>query len=379
MDFGWTAAQNAYRARLRDFIARTLPDDWPALSAGGVASPEQIAYSRVFCAALAAEGLLIPHWPEEFGGAGASPWEQFILAEEVWGAGEPRGPQYMNVNWLGPTLMRFGTPGQQAEHLGRIAEGRVIWCQGYSEPNAGTDLAALQTRAVRDGDDYVVNGAKVWTSYAYQADWCFLLARTASERKAISILLVKMDSPGITVTPIPAITEHGHLNEVFFTDVRVPVANRMGEEGRAWEIITYALSFERVGIPRYHTGRLILEDAVGILRRRGAFASPIVRARAARIVAKLEASRLLTYQVVDQRAKGHGPTVEANIQRVAGADATQDLLDFIAEYVPDALTGGHARIALFYRGNIASTIAAGTYEIQLNLIAQQALGLPRGH
>ena len=378
MEFGWSPAQDAYRHHLREVIGRTLPDNWPDIAREGVATPGAIDYSRTFALALAAEGLLTPHWPAEYGGADATPWEQFILAEEVWGVGEPRGPQYMNVNWLGPTLMRYGTLEQNAEHLSRITAGDVIWCQGYSEPGAGSDLAALQTRAVRDGDYYVVNGSKIWTSYAYRADWCFLLTRTGPERKAITILLVPMSSPGVSVRPIPGLTEQGHLNEVFFTDVKVPLANRLGEESRAWEIVTYALSFERVGIPRYHTGAKVMQRVVEILEDRGKFSGEIVRARAARIMAKLEASRLLTYLVVDQRSKNLPASVDGNIQRIAGADATQDILDFIAEYTPEALLEGNPLLAVFYRDNIASTIAAGTYEIQLDLIAQKALGLPRG-
>jgi alkylation response protein AidB-like acyl-CoA dehydrogenase len=281
------------------------------------------------------------------------------------------------VNWLGPTLMKFGTPGQQAEFLPQIAAGNIIWCQGYSEPGAGSDLAALKTRAVRDGDDYVINGSKIWTSYSRKADYCFLLARTGNDRKEISIFLLPMSTPGVKVTPIPGITEQGHLNEIFLTDVRVPASARVGEEGRAWDIIAYALSYERIGIARYELGRRVLDIAVAQLKSEGRFSDPLVRVAAGRALSKLEAARMLTYLVVDQRAKGRPPTSDSNVARVAGAQASLAVMDFLAEYVPDCLLEGDKDLELYFRGNIASTIAAGTYEIQLNLVAQNALHLPR--
>lgn len=377
MDFGWTKEQDAYRTEVREALDELLPENWAEISRDGMGSAPQIDFSKQFAPKLAERGLLLPHWPQALGGRDATPWEQFILAEEMKSAGEPRGPQYMNVNWIGPTLMRYGTPAQQEEHLGRIAAGNVIWCQCYSEPGAGTDLAALQTKAERRGDVYVVNGQKIWTSYSYRADWCFLLVRTGPGRKDITILMLPMSTPGVEVRPFPGLVEQGHLNEVFFTDVEVPVSSRLGEESRAWEIILYALNFERVGIPRYHIGRQVLEHAVRQLQEEGTF-TEIARARAAGIVAQFEAARLLTYLVVDQRAKSKPPSVDGNIARVAAAEACLNLSDFLMEYTPDCLTGGDHELSAFYRGNLSATIAAGTYEIQLNLIAQQGLTLPRG-
>jgi alkylation response protein AidB-like acyl-CoA dehydrogenase len=363
---------------VRDFLERELPDDWWETYAHGLGSPQQIDFSRTFCPKLANAGLLLPHWPSEYGGRDGEPWEQFILAEELWSWDEPRGPQYMNVNWIGPALMRFGSPAQKDEHLKRIATGEVIWCQGFSEPQAGTDLAALQTKAERVGDKYIINGMKIWTSYSYKADWCFLLARTGPERKAISVFLVPMDSPGISVVPFPGMPEFGHLNEVFFEDVEVPAANMVGEEGKGWEIITTALSFERVGLPRYHWGRKVLDTAVAQLQREGRFDNPLARAHAGRIVAKLEAARVLTHVVIDQRVKQTPVTVDPNLQRVTAAEACLDLMNFLMEYVPDSLAGGEKYLELFYRHQIPATIAAGTFELQLDLIAQRGLGLPRG-
>ena len=379
MEFAWKPEQEAFRAKVRTALDELLPDDWDTHYAPqGYGSADQIAFSREFCPKLAERGLLTPHWPRAWGGNDAEPWDQFVLAEEMKWRGEPRGPQYMNVNWLGPTLMKYGTPEQQREHMPRIARGEVIWCQGYSEPGAGTDLAALQTKAERRGDGYVINGQKIWTSYALKADFCFLLARTGPGRKEISIFLTPMTTPGVEVRPFPGLVGEGHLNEVFLTDVVVPETARVGEENKAWEIITYALSFERVGIPRYHIGKKLLDRAVAQLAREGRGDDPVIKARVGRILAKFEAARLLTYVVVDQRAKQRPPSVDANISRITAAEACTDLTNFLVEYVPDCLAGGDPILREFHRGNIAATIAAGTYEIQLDLIARGALGLPRG-
>jgi alkylation response protein AidB-like acyl-CoA dehydrogenase len=379
MEFAWTPEQASYRQRVRLALDELLPDDWDETYVPeSYASDLQVEFSRGFCAALADRGLLVPHWPREFGGNDSADWDHFILGEEMKGAGEPRGPQYMNVNWIGPTLMRYGSAEQKQRHVNGIAGGKVIWCQGFSEPNAGTDLASLKTRAERDGDHYVVNGSKIWTSYARTADWCFLLTRTGPTRKDLSIFLVPMDTPGISVTSFPGLIKPGHLNEVFFTDVRVPAENRVGEEGQAWEIVSHALAYERVGVPRYHTGLDALDLAVVRLQREGRWnGDPIVRARAGQIVAKFEAARMMTYLVVDQRVKRMPPSTDANLSRVVALDAVSDLMNFIAEYVPDCLTGGDKLLEDYYRINVPAGITGGTNEIQLDLVAQRGLGLPR--
>jgi alkylation response protein AidB-like acyl-CoA dehydrogenase len=377
VEFGWSPAQVAYRRRLQAFLEREMPKDWFDQYAHGIGSPQQINFSRTFCPKLAEADLLLPQWPKEYGGQDGQPWEQFILSEEMWTWAEPRGPQYMNVNWIGYALMKYGTPEQKAEHLGRIASGNVIWCQGFSEPQAGTDLAALQTSATRTENGYRISGQKVWTGYAHMADWCFVLARMGPERKNISTFLVPMDVPGVTVTPIPGLCEDGHMNEVFFDNVEVPRSALLGQEGKGWEIITFALGYERVGAPRYHFGRIALDRAVAQLKQEGRFSDPLVRAAAGRIVAKLEAGRLLNYAVVDLRVKDRPAGVVGNIQRVTTAEAILDLMDFLVEYLPDALVGGDRYLTFSYRSQVSGTIAAGTYELQLDIIAQRGLGLPR--
>ena len=266
MEFGWNEDEVRYRDRVRKLLDESLPSDWNEIAVHGPGSRQQTEFSKSFCKTLAREGMLIPHWPSAFGGEDGKPWDHFILGEEIWAAGEPRGPQYMNVNWIGPVMMRYATPEQQQRYLPDIVAGNVIWCQGFSEPSAGSDLASLQTRAEKVDGGYVVNGAKVWTSYAGLADHCFLLARTGTGKAGIVILLVPMTSKGIQVKEIDALIGEGDIHELFFDDVFVPEENRLGAEGQAWEIINYALQNERIGIPRYAFARRILDRAIAKLK-----------------------------------------------------------------------------------------------------------------
>lgn len=379
MDFAWSDEQSALRERVRALLQRELPPDWEVLCRHGPGSPEQTAFSLEFCPKLAAAGLLVPHWPVEHGGRGAPAWEHFILGEELFAAGEPRGPQYMNVNFIGATLMRFGTPAQKERYLPPMAAGRSIWCQGFSEPSAGSDLAALATKAVARGDEYVINGSKIWTSYAGLAQQCFLLARSGGSGKGgIAIFLVPMDTPGIRVRPIPSLIGHGDIHEVFFDDVVVPASARLGEEGEAWKIISYALSLERVGIARYAFSRRVLERMVKLLQATGRFDDAIVRSRAGQALAACEAARLLVYRVVDQRARGLPPSAESNLARVAVVAADHAVSDFGLDFLPDGYCGaGEPLLLAHHERAIAAGIASGAAEIQLNLVAQDHLQLPR--
>lgn len=381
MDFQWTDRDRAFRDRVRDFLDRELPTRWESIRRHGPGSREQTEFSLEFCPRLAEAGLLVPHWPQEWGGGGLSKWEHFILGEEMWAAGEPRGAQYMNVNWIGPTLMRFGTDEQKQHFIPPMARGRAIWCQGFSEPNAGSDLAGLRTRAVRDGDDWVINGQKIWTSYAALAEHCFLLVRTsgkAGDRTGISILLVPMSTPGIEVRAIPSLIGHGDIHETFFTDVRVPASALLGAEGEAWSIIGYSLANERVGIPRYELSQRVLSEMVDELTGRGEFDAPHTRARAGAALSACEAARLLVYRVVDQIARGKDPGADANIARAAVIKADQSVADFGLDFLPDSFSGDrHPSYLAHHERAIVAGIAAGAAEIQLELIARRHLELPR--
>jgi alkylation response protein AidB-like acyl-CoA dehydrogenase len=325
---------------------------------------------------LAEFGLLVPHWPKRWGGEDADPWTAFILAEEMWAAGEPRGGQYMNVNWIGPTLMRFGSEQQQQTYIPPMARGSTIWCQGFSEPEAGSDLASLRTRAEKVGSTYRITGQKIWTSYAAHADTCFLLARTAPGRAGISILLVPMTTPGITVREIPSLIGDGDIHEVFFDDVEVPGSALLGEEGQAWHIVRSALSLERVGIPRFALAARMLTRAVGQLKRCGRFVHSAVE-QATRARAACEAARLYSYHIIDQRRHGRPPGPEASAARYATVLAERLVAEFVVEHIPEALAGGDPLLQAHHQRAIVAGIASGAAEIQLNLIASELLELPR--
>ena len=378
MEFGWTDEQQAYKARIRDLLDRALPDDWEQITLHGPGSDSQTAFAKGFCKLLAEEGLLIPHWPVEHGGEAMSTWNHYVLGEELWSAGEPRGGQYMNVNWVGPVLMKYGTPAQLETFLPPIVEGSALWCQGFSEPQAGSDLAALRTMATPVDGGYRVNGQKIWTSYAGLANRCFLLARTAPTGKAgIVILLADMTAPGITVRQIPAIIGEGDIHEVFFDDVFVSAGDRLGAEGQAWEIINFALQNERTGIPRYAFSRRILDRAVARLKAEGRWDDPVVQDRAGRALALTEAARLMVYRVVDQRAHGHPPDAFGNVARWAVVQADNGVNNFLTEYLPDGLLGADPMQQAHHQRAIAAGVASGAAEIQLNLAASRFLELPR--
>lgn len=378
MEFTWNEQQRGFADRLRAFLDAKLPEDWEAFSQHGPASPALTAYAATFCRELAENGMLFPHWPVEHGGQGLDPWHQQILAEVMWEYGEPRGGQYMNVNWIGPTLMRYGTEAQKAKYLPQIAQGEMLWCQGFSEPDSGSDLASLRTRAVLDGDVYRVNGQKIWTSYAGLADTCFLLTRTSDDRKrGITILLVPMDTPGITVRQIPSLIGEGDIHEVFFDDVVVPVGQRFGEEGQAWEIIAYSLTNERLGIPRYHLARSALDRAVAMLKARGDFADDLVKVEAARCAALCEAARTANYAIVQKRVEGLRVGSESSSARFATVMAERAVCEFVVEYLPEALADASPYLKMHHQRGIVAGIAAGAAEIQLNIIASDVLELPR--
>ena len=380
MEFGWSQQDRDFRRDLVAFLDETLPEDWERLSQDGPGSETQAEYSRAFCSKLAERGWLTPHWPAEYGGRDATPWQHAIIGEELWSRGEPRGPQYMNVNWIGPTIMEYGTEEQRREHLPAISAGDVLWCQGFSEPEAGSDLAALRTMAVREDDVYVVNGTKIWTSYCNHADYCFLLVRSDPESKrqrGISVLLMPMDLPGVRVREIPSVVGEKYFHEVFLSDVRVPVSCQLGPEHEGWSVVSYALQYERVGSPRYQRAALTLDKLAALARERGLLDDPTVQERLGGARALCEAARVLSYKVIDQRVRGLPPSADSNVARVAGTLADKAVgqlgVDLFGE---EGLVQGSFADANF-RLSMTAGVALGATEVQLNLIASRFLGLPR--
>jgi alkylation response protein AidB-like acyl-CoA dehydrogenase len=381
VDFHWGDEEVAFRAELREFLASELPDNWDELSKDGPGSEAQAAFSRHFCGRLAEKGWLTPHWPTEFGGGGKGAWFHAVLGEEMWAIGEPRGPQYMNVNWIGPAIQRYGTATQQRQHLPAISSGSVLWCQGFSEPDAGSDLAALRTRAIRDGDEYVVNGQKLWTSYANHADYCFLLVRTdwrnaeKAGTRGISVLLVPMSADGISVREVPSIVGERYFHEIYFTDVRVPVDCRLGPENEGWQVVTFALAQERVGAARYARAARVIDELASDAARRGQLGDPLLQVRLGSARAACEAARVLAMKVIDQRDRGEAPTPDTNVARVANTRADLAVAELaLAVHGADAMEYGSSADSN-YRLAITAGVAVGATEVQLDLIARRFLKL----
>jgi alkylation response protein AidB-like acyl-CoA dehydrogenase len=384
MRFADTPELREWRATVRSFVNthwQPRPEDDDA--SAGLDGPDDDGRTRTWLDRLAENGWLAPAWPKKYGGAEMGVIEQFVMNEEFAEAGVPANVGGFGVMMLGPTLIEHGTEEQKAEHLGSILRGETIWCQGYSEPGAGSDLAALQTRAVRDGDDYVINGQKIWTTGAQFADWMYMLVRTdpdAPKHRGITYLLVDMKSPGVTVRPLTTMTGHQSFNEVFFEDVRVPVRNRVGEENRGWYVGTTTLDFERSSIGSAIGVRKTLE---GLLRQVKKDSSPAsvehrssVRHEFADRWIEAETARMLSYRVVSMQARGLITNYEASMCKLFSSDLGQRIANLSMH-----LFGMHGnlqnRSSTGYLQAVSSTIAGGTTEIQKGIIATRGLGLPR--
>ena len=382
MDYDFGERASELRGRLRELIAAEIPEDYLGAFTD---DPADLEVAQRFCRTLAAEGLLTVAWPEEYGGGGGSVWEQTVVREEMWAHHEPRGAQYMGLNWVGPAIMAFGNDEQKRRHLPPIAAGEVIWCQGFSEPGAGSDLASLTTRAEPDGDGYLVTGQKIWTSYAQMAQWCVLAARVGSpgpkKHEGITIFLLPMDRPGITVRPIASMLGPHHLNEVFFDSVRIEPDEVLGGAGNGWAVIRRALAHERVGIARYaRCDRLLSLHA----RRAGGVGemTPEAQAEWARALVRVRVARLLAYRAVARQDEGIDDA-SASTARIAVTRCDQD----VAELLFDALEGDslrnrassaplHGVAEDHWRYAQAATVASGTIEIQRMLVARELIGPP---
>jgi alkylation response protein AidB-like acyl-CoA dehydrogenase len=379
MDYGMGDDVADLRRQLRALVTDHVPADYLGAFTD---DPADLAVAQDFCKVLADEGLLCAAWPEEFGGRGSSAWAQTAVREEMWAFHEPRGAQYMGVNWVGPTIMRHGTAEQQQTHLPPIARGEVIWCQGFSEPDAGSDLASLQTAARPDGDEWLVSGQKIWTSYATMAQWCFLLARTSKgERKqqGMTIFLVPMTAPGIEVRPIPCMLGPHHLNEVFFDDVRVTPADVLGEVDGGWAVVQEVLAFERVGIARYARSDRLLHWAPVALGDRWADIPDELRSRWARMLVHSRRARLLAYRVVSLQGRGEVRPGDTAAYRIAVTRLDQEsaevLMDLVSLAAPTDDVGRRFRRAVedHFRYAVSATVASGSIEMQRILLARELL------
>jgi alkylation response protein AidB-like acyl-CoA dehydrogenase len=398
IDYEMGDRAQALRRQLRDLIGEDVPADYLGAFTD---DPADLDVAQRFCRRLAEDGLLCLAWPEEHGGRGASIWEQTVVREEMWAHHEPRGAQYMGVNWVGPAIMRHGTAEQQLAHLPPIARGEVIWCQGFSEPDSGSDLASLTTAAERDGDGWYLTGQKIWTSYATMAQWCFLLARTSrGERKqqGITVFLVPMDDPAIEVRPIASMLGPHHLNEVFLDRLWVTEANVLGAVDGGWSVVQEVLAFERVGIARYARCERLLRMAPAVLGGAWDELPAELHARWARALTRCRRARLLAYRVIGLQGSGRVTPADTAAYRIAVTQLDQEsaevLLDII-EAIEDVGggqssgpssgpssglagggTAGRYRRAVDdqWRYAQAATVASGSIEMQRILLARTLLG-----
>jgi alkylation response protein AidB-like acyl-CoA dehydrogenase len=384
-DFDFSAEQEQFRGELRAFLHERLPDDWQGIFVEG---DEGWQLSLDICRELGQRGWLTISWPEEYGGKDASIWLQAILQEEYWAHNEPRGPQYMNVNWLGPALIHFGTDEQKRHFLPKLAAGEMMWAQGFSEPGAGSDLAALQCAAVphSDGfvDGFVVTGQKIWISYGDIADYCFLLCRTdpSSRRKqGLSVLLVDLSSPGIERRPIASTLGYHRINELFFNEVFVPRSALLGPENDGWRVANTALAFERSGSARYARSARTL----GLIEsRHGGDWDDTRWEQYAALLAFGRATELVNYQVISSKDAGDVPRVEASAARIHNSLLEQALSDFAEQttgldfilHGADDHAVDNGELESIWRNAFAATVTAGSFEIQSGIIAG-ALGMDR--
>ena len=394
MDLRYTQAEQSFRTGLRTWLADTLPalpskpspNDWPG----------RRAYDTHWQRLLFDAGYAGVDWPVEGGGRGSSPVEQLIFKEELERAHAP----YVGVNFVGllhagPTVIAEGTPEQRQRYLPPILKGDEVWCQGFSEPDAGSDLASLRTRAVRDGDEYVVTGSKIWTSHAEVADYCELLVRTGAEdsrHRGITWLILPMDSAGVEIRPLTTIAGSAEFAELFLDGVRIPVSNRVGDENDGWRVTMVTLSFER---GTAFVGDLLeaielLSKSVALAHRTGAWSDPGVRRQAGHLKAELDALWALTKRNVSQAARTGVPGIGGTVFKLAYTETRQKLGEFslsllgragLAAHDSEGLDGlgslpAEAMVEDWLRG-ISLTIAAGTSQIQRNIVGERILGLPK--
>ncbi|MDP6559797.1 MAG: acyl-CoA dehydrogenase family protein [Candidatus Binatia bacterium] len=388
MDFRFSEEEERFRREIQDFIKQELPPDWVGYGIlGEVDTEEEWEFSRSMTRKLGAKGWLAIGWPKEYGGLGASHIMQVILSEEI-NYHEAPGWDFFGIGMLGPTLMVHGTEKQKRRYLGEIARGETLWCQGFSEPGAGSDLAALQTKAVSEGDNFIVNGQKLWNSNAHRADWCFFLARTdpnAPKHKGISFILVDMKTPGITVRPLVNIAGGHSFNEIYFDDVKVPKENLVGELNRGWYVAQTLLGVERSGVHRIAMARRNVDRLLDYARETGAGQDPLVRQKLTQLYTEGETARLLAYRVAWMQSREMTVPYEASVSRLFGAEFCQrvsrigmEILGLYGILEKDAKwTRLAGKIGNDYLATVGATLAAGTSEIQRNIIAQRGLGLPR--
>ncbi len=384
MDFRFTAEEEAFRYDVQTFLDEALPEQ-PALPEDGWI----IGFDKAFSKKLGARGLIGLTWPKEFGGQGRSYIDRLILTEELLRRGAPVAAHWLADRQMGPSILHYGSPEQKANLLPGIISGDLVFCIGMSEPGAGSDLAGLQTKAEEDGDDFVLNGQKIWTSFAHLADYCYLVARTNQDvpkHKGISEFIVDMKTPGITVKPIVDMTGEHHFNEVFFDQVRIPKTALVGEKDRGWYQIASQLDYERSGIERLMSNFLIYEAIAEYAKETGLTRRDTIRHKLAQLHIEFTVGKFLVYKVAWLLTKGIIPNAESAAAKAFCTEYEQRLAHTATEVLgayghlmpgsPHARLNGRIARASLYAP--AYTIQGGTSGILRNIIAMRGLGLPPG-
>ena len=392
MDFNDTAEEAAFRTEVRAFIEKEAPRPKPGQS-GAEALMGNWEKNQAWFKLLGEKGWIAPAWPVEYGGAGMSTVQQFIFNEEMAMMKAPR-PLHMiiGLGMAGPTLIVHGTEDQKKKYLPGMLRGEDIWCQGYSEPGAGSDLASLQTRAVRDGDDYVINGQKIWTTLAHMAKYMILLTRTdpdAPKHRGITYFILDMKTPGVEVRPLYNLGNSHEFNEVFFDNVRIPKDNVIGEENRGWYAAVTTLDFERSSIGSAIGMKQHVEELVNYAKEHEneptstLRTNPLLRYELSDRMIEVEVARMLSYRVASMQARGLIPNYEASLLKLYSTELNQRIartgvhvLGLYGQLRGDEAPHGGRWMATYLRSQ-AYTIEGGTSEIQRNIIAQRGLGLPR--
>ena len=382
MHLAFTAEEAGIRDAVRALLADALPPGAPRHDDCWIGG-----FDPAFSRRLGAAGFIGMTWPTAFGGGGRSYVERAIVTEELLRAGAPVAAHWVGDRQIGAALLAHGTEEQKRAIVPRIARGELVFCLGMSEPGAGSDLASLSTRAVDDGDAWVVDGQKVWTSFAHHADWCYLVARTdpdAPRHRGLSELLVDMRLPGITVRPLVDMGGEHHFNEVFFESVRVPKPWLIGQPNRGWFQIASQLDYERAGMERLLSYAPLLADLDAHVRASGRGGEPYLRQQLARFHGEIAVGRQLIYRIAWQLSQGVTPTADTALAKLYGTELEQRLARFAGEVLgPYAVIADGADVPL--GGRVARaivnapglTIRGGTVEILRNIVAQRGLGLPR--
>jgi alkylation response protein AidB-like acyl-CoA dehydrogenase len=386
VDFDYPPEAEELRRELRSWLDANLTDRIRGARWANASDPDHpdVGLLREWNAKLADAGYAAIAWPEEYGGRGAGVMEQVVLAEEMSRADAPGTLNPIGISNIAPAIIQYGTEAQKRRILPRMLRGDDIWCQGFSEPDAGSDLASLRTAAVRDGDDYVVNGQKVWNTIGHLANWCELLVRTdpsAPRHRGITCLLVDMTLSGVEVRPLGTITGEREFNEIFFTDVRVPSACLLGPENDGWRVAMTTLTHERGSVANLHLGlRKKIEHVLDLARSttidgRAASDDPVLRQRLARVYLEGELLKLLSERALSAAIHGREMGPDSSLAKLTWSEAEQHVAEVAADVLgPEADRGQWGRDLVYSR---SFTIAGGTTQVNKNIIAQRILGLPR--